>query len=159
MRKLRLVSIAAVVALACSAGPALAADKETLVVGFENIGFQEPTTACPGGTVTLDVVSSSGAPLGTATSCILAFTGCEPFRVGCHQKVDSIITFALSGRDPLVFASKLHEVVLDDDPFTIAQLARGSIADGKGHLRGAGTAVFTADGVESTFVYVLRLGG
>jgi hypothetical protein len=159
MRKLRLVSIAAVVALACSAGPALAADKETLVVSFENTGFQEPTTACPGGVVTLDVVSSSGAPLGVATSCILSFTGCEPFRVGCHQKVDAIITFSLSGRDPLVFASKLHEVVLDDDPFTISQRAHGSIAGGKAHLRGHGTAVFTAEGVESTFVYMLRLAG
>jgi hypothetical protein len=159
VRKLLFVSIAAVVVLAFSAGTARAAAKETLVLTFENIAFQEASDACPGGIATFDIVSPGGAQLGTGSSCILSFMGCEPFRVGCHQTVETIFTFRLSGRSPIIVAAKLHEVVLDDDPFTLAQRAHGSVVNRKGHLRGGGTLTFTAEGIESTLVYVLRLKG
>lgn len=159
MRKLLFVSIATLVLLAFSAGTAQAAAKETVVVTFENIVFGEASDACAGGIATFDIVAPGGAPLGTGSSCILSFTGCEPFRVGCHQKAATILTFALSGRGPIIVAAKLHEVALDDDPFTLAQRAHGSVVNGKGHLRGGGTVTFTAEGIESTLVYVLRLTG
>lgn len=158
MRKLLFISIAALLLLAFSAGTAQAAAKETVVMTFENIAFGE-ADACPGGVVTFDIVAPGGAPLGTGSSCILSFTGCEPFRVGCHQKVETILTFALSGREPIIVAAQLYEVVLDDEPFTLAQRAHGSVVNGKGHLRGGGTVAFTAEGIASTLVYVLRLRG
>jgi hypothetical protein len=101
MRKLLFVSLAAVVVLAFSAGTAQAAAKETVVMTFENIAFGEASDACPGGVATFDIVSPGGASLGTGSSCLLSFTGCEPFRVGCHQKVKTIFTFALPGRGPI----------------------------------------------------------
>jgi hypothetical protein len=159
MRKLLFISIAALLLLAFSAGTAQAAAKETVVMTFENIVFGEASDACPGGIATFDIVAPGGAPLGTGSSCILSFTGCEPFRVGCHQKVETILTFALSGREPIVVAAQLHEVVLDDEPFTLAQRAHGSVVDGKGHLKGGGTVAFMAEGIASTLVYVLRLRG
>jgi hypothetical protein len=159
MRKLLFVSVAAVLVLAFSSGTAQAAGGETVVMTFENIAFGEASDACPGGVATFDIVAPGGARLGTGSSCLLSFTGCEPFRVGCHQKVRTTFTFALSGRGPIIVAAKLHEVVLDDDPFTLAQRAHGSVVNRNGHLQGGGTITFTADGIESTLVYVLRLRG
>jgi hypothetical protein len=159
MRKLAFVSIAAVVVLALSAGTAQASAKETVVMTFENIVFGLASDTCPGGVAAFDTVSPSGAPLGTGSTCLLSFTGCEPFRVGCHQKIETVFTFALSGRGPIIVAAKLHEVLLDDDPFTLAQRARGTVVNRKGHLHGGGTVTFTPEGIESTLVYVLRLRG
>jgi len=159
MRKLLFISIAAVVVLAFGSGTAPAAAKETVIMTFEDIAFGEASDACPGGVATFDIVSPGGAPLGTGSSCLLSFTGCEPFRVGCRQKVETVLTFALSGREPIVVAARLHELVLDDEPFTLAQRAHGNVVNAKGHLKGAGTITFTPEGIESTLVYVLRLTG
>ena len=155
MRKILFVSTAALLVFALSPGPVGAAAKGEVVMTFENIGFGDATDACPGGLATFDVVSPGGTRLGTGSSCIRSFKGCEPFIVGCHQKVETIFSFALGARDPIVVAAKLHEIVLDDDPFTVAQRAHGKVINGKGHLKGSGTIAFTPEGIESTLVYVL----
>jgi hypothetical protein len=152
-----------VVAVLPAADAAVAVDSgrrdRVVVMTFENIEFDFGSSACPEGVVRFDVVSPAGAQVGTGSSCIQRVDGCDPFAVGCRQRAESIFTFALAGRDAIVVSTKLHEVVLDDDPFTLAQLALGKVVNGEGGLIGAGTLVFTPDGIESTLVYVLRLRG
>jgi hypothetical protein len=159
MRKILSVSlaVAALLMLALNTATAQAATTEVIVMRFENIGFTEPSEACPGGLITFDIISPAGAPLGTGSSCIQSIAGCDPFFVGCRQTAKAIFTFALTGRDPIVVAATVNEVVLDDDPFTLRQFTRGTVVNGSGHLIGAGTATFTAEGIQSTLVYVLIL--
>ncbi len=126
---------------------------------FGNFGFAGTSDPCPAGILSFDIASPGGASLGTGSSCIQVVEGCEEFAVGCRQRIEAVMSFALSGRDPVIVAATLREVVLDDDPFTVAQRVRGSVMNGKGRLRGAGTIAFPAEGVESTLVYVLRLEG
>jgi hypothetical protein len=159
MRRILSASIAvvALLMLALSTATAQAATRQIVVMKFENIGFAEPTQACPVFIITFDIVSPDGSPLGTGSSCIQSFVGCDPFFVGCRQRAETIFTFALSGRDPIVVAATVNEIVLDDDPFTLAHFTRGTVVNGTGQLIGAGTIVFTAEGIQSNLVYVLIL--
>jgi hypothetical protein len=159
MRKLVFVSVAVSIWAAFAAGAAHAGTKEKVVMTFGNFGFAGTSDPCPAGILTFNIASPAGAALGTGSSCIQAVEGCEEFAVGCHQRIEAVLSFALFGREPVIVAATLREVVLDDDPFTVAQRVRGSVVNGKGRLRGAGTIAFPAEGVESTLVYVLRLKG
>jgi hypothetical protein len=160
MRKLAFASLAAALCAAIAVASAHPGAKQAVVMTFDNIAFAGISEACPAGILTFDVLSLHGAPLGTGESCIQSTVGCEDFAVGCRQRIEAILTFALAGRDPVTVDATLREVVLDDDPFTVAQVARGRVVGGKGRLRGAGTITFTADGpAEPALVWVLTLGG
>jgi hypothetical protein len=157
MRKLVFVSVAAFLCAVIAVASAHAGAKQNVVMTFENIEFAGTSDACPEGILTFDVLSLSGARLGTGASCLESSVGCEDFAVGCRRRIEAVLTFALSGREPVTVAATLREVVLDDDPFTVAQRVRGCVVGGKGRLRGAGTIAFTDEGAEPALVWVLRL--
>jgi hypothetical protein len=157
MKKFALLAAAVLLAVGTTAGSASAVAKQEIAMTFSNISFGSASEACPGGLITFHIASPEGAQLGTGSSCIQSFKGCDPFAVGCHQTVIAIFTFNLAG-GPVVVLAKLHEVVLDDDPFTVAQRGHGTVLSGDGQLKGEGTISFGPGGIVSTLVYVLRLG-
>jgi hypothetical protein len=160
MRKLAFVSFAAALCAAIAVASAHAGAKQTVAMTFDNITFTGISDACPARVLTSEVLSLRGAPLGTGESCIQSTVGCEDFAVGCRQRVETILTFALAGREPVTMAATLREVLLDDDPVTFAQVARGRVVSGRGRLSGAGAITFTADGAaKPALVWVLTLGG
>jgi hypothetical protein len=155
MRKLVCAAVALSVALGIiSASPA--ATKQQIAFTFSNISFGGTTAECPEGIITFDIATLQGER-GSGSSCLKSFAGCTPFEVPCHQRLTAVMSFSLSGRT-YVFSARLFEVIVDDDPFTVVQRAHGHLVDGQGHLKGAGTLTITAAGVQSTIVYVLRLG-
>ena len=156
MRKLVFAAVALSVALGI-VGATQAAAKQQIAFTFSNIGFSGMTGDCPEGVITFDIATPQGEPLGSGFSCVKSVAGCTPFEVPCHQRLTAVLSLTLSGRTYLVSAS-LFEVIVDDDPFTVVQRVHGHLIDGKGHLKGGGTVAFTPEGVQSTIVYVLRLG-
>jgi hypothetical protein len=155
MRKLVSAAVALSVALGV-VGATQAAAKQEIAFTFSNINFVGTTVECPEGIITFDIATLQGER-GSGSSCLKTFAGCTPFSVPCHQRATAVFSFDLSGRTYLVSA-KLSEVVVDDDPFTLVQRAHGHLIGERGHLKGGGTLTFTAAGVQSTVVYVLRLG-
>jgi hypothetical protein len=163
IRAVTFLAALVVIAVLPAAGTAAAIGSgehdRVIVMKLDNVGFDFGSAACPEGIASFDIASPDGVALGTGSSCILSFEDCETFAVGCRRRAESLFTFALAGRDPISVSTTIREVVLDDDPFTVAQFAIGRVVNGRGGLFGAGTLAFPSEGIESTLVYVLFLGG
>jgi hypothetical protein len=160
IRRLTVAFVLAFVVSAIAVGAAQAHNpsKHVIEFGFTNFGFAEDP-ACPGGLISFDMLSLTGEPLGSGTSCVQSIEGCDPFVIGCKQKLRAILTFMFSEGSVTVDAT-LRERFISDA--ALEQRARGKVtsgtgvyADTRGRLRGEGTLDFLAG--TSTLVYTLRL--
>ena len=160
VRRVTVAFLLALVVSASAVSPAQAhhPSKQVIEFGFANFGFAEDP-GCPGGLISFDLLSPTGEPLGSGTSCVQSFEGCEPFVVGCKQRVHAIFTFAFSEGSVIVDATLKERFISDT---ALEQRARGKVTGGtaayanaRGRLRGEGTLDFLAG--TSTLVYTLRL--
>ena len=115
-----------------------------IVAAVQDIGFEFPTAACEGGTITFSLVALDGRTIGAGASCIHAGVDCS-FTAGCRGTalVDFTLTFA---RGTLNAPVEIDEVWLTDT--TVAQRAKGKISSGTEAFAGAKGSIKCDGGIE-----------
>lgn len=166
-KNLLAAAIAAVCAVALTAGPAHAGDggRTTLALDLKPNPFVE--VSCPEGSLfgfALDVASLAGRPLGTGRTCVASIDGCDPFVAFCLQRVRATLTLDLE-RGSLTVPIKLLEVWPTENSFI--QVGSGKVRAGtdayaaaKGRVEGGGSGSFDDQFVfTGRLVYVAELRG
>jgi hypothetical protein len=156
--------IAIMSALAPAAAQAQTDDRSTIVFRVENPG--DATASCSPADlfgISFDLVSLSGAPLGTGRSCVHSIDGCFPFEPSCRQNVRATFTLNFAGGS-LTAPMRLREILPTE--FSFIQRGKGKIAAGtgdfagtRGRVKGGGAAAFTDQGFVGTLVYAVVLKG
>jgi hypothetical protein len=158
-----LCALAAVVsALAPGAAQAHEGDRSTIAFQVQNLG--DATASCSPNDlfgISFDMVSLSGAQLGTGHSCVHSIDGCFPFEPFCHQTVRATFTLDFA-RGSLTAPMKLREILPSEASFI--QRGKGKVVAGTGDFAGArgrviggGTGAFTDQGFVGTLVYAMVL--
>jgi hypothetical protein len=146
--------------LALAAAPAQASDR---TIAFEvRLADRAPECAADDAFgLAFDMVSASGAPLGSGQSCVHSSTGCEPFTPFCRTKVDATFTLAFK-RGSLTAPMTLRELMPSDS--VVLQQGSGRIASGtgefsgaRGRVEGGGIIAFTDAAPVTKLFYAVRL--
>ncbi len=160
-----LCALAAVAsALAPAAAQAHDRNRSTIAFRVENPG--DATPSCSQEDlfgISFDMVSLSGAPLGSGRSCVHSIDGCFPFTPFCRQTVRATFTLDFA-RGSLTAPMRLREVLPTETSFI--QRGKGKIAAGtgdfagaRGRVKGGGVGAFTDQGFVGEIVYTVALKG
>jgi hypothetical protein len=151
-------------ALAPGAAQAHDGDRSTIAFRVQNPG--DATASCSPEDlfgISFDMVSPTGAPLGSGRSCVHSIDGCFPFAPFCRQTVRATFTLDFP-RGSLTAPMRLREILPTETSFV--QRGKGTIAAGtgdfagaRGRVKGGGAGAFTDQGFVGELVYAVILKG
>ena len=178
--KISFLAVALICIAAVAAGSVQAQPADVIVLTPHNLALGAPNPQCLAVNTfdVFDVDGLDGMRLGIGIACIKKeVTECgeppliPPFTPGCRQRVRLMLTIKFcpetdllceSSTDSLTIRTVFREIF--SGAFSLVNIAQGRVLVGtgaykgqRGTLEGAGSTIFSAQGIDTTIVWVVRL--